>query len=55
MPAKSPKQLKFIFAKRNQYKSKKKTPKSFKWVWGKEWAHLESIMSFDEFNQTHPV
>ena len=51
MPAKSKKQLKFIFAKRGQYGSKSKTPKKFKWVWGKEWAHLESIMNFMSFSK----
>ena len=46
MPAKSPKQRRFIFAKRNQYGSKKKTPKSYKWVW--DYAFLnKAILSLN--------
>jgi len=50
MPAKTKKQRKFIFAKRRQYKSKSKAPKKWKWVFGKEWAHLENIITnFEDF------
>ena len=56
MPAKSVKQLRFIYALRGKYKSKKKTPKKYKWVWNDEWLHLKKesyIFSFSEF--THQV
>jgi len=43
MPAKSEQQRKMIFAKRGQYKTKAKTPKKWKWVWGKEWEKLEEV------------
>jgi hypothetical protein len=54
MPAKSEKQLKFIYALRNRYKSKTKTPKKYKWVWNDEWLHLKKesyILKFDQFIQ----
>ena len=38
MPAKSKQQFKYIWAMRNKYKSKKKAPKSMKWVFNKEWT-----------------
>ena len=38
MPAKSQQQLKLIYALRNKYKTKKKAPKKFKWVFDKEWT-----------------
>jgi len=41
MPAKSKSQLRLIYARRNQYKSKAKTPKKWKWIWEKEWGELE--------------
>ena len=63
MPAKSQQQLKFIYALRNKYKTKKKAPKKFKWVFDKEWTEdvkmkelpktvevKESILKFSEFN-----
>jgi len=57
MPAKSQKQLKFIYAKRHQYGSKSKTPKKWKWVWNDEWLkvresmkHLMKFESFDDFS-----
>ena len=54
MPAKSEKQLRFIWANRRKYKNKKRTPKSMKWIWKPEWVHLQKestsyIMSFNEF------
>lgn len=64
MPAKSQQQLKFIYALRNKYKTKKKAPKKFKWVFDKEWTEgvkmkklpevvdkKESfILTFEKFN-----
>jgi hypothetical protein len=64
MPAKSQQQLKYIYAMRNKYSDKKRIPKNMKWIFNKEWTdgvkmkslpkHVEneSIMTFDEFNQT---
>jgi len=52
MPAKSEKQLRLIWAIRRKYKTKSKTPKKWKWVWGEEWTHLEKeslILRFSEF------
>ena len=64
MPAKSQQQLKFIYALRNKYKTKKKAPKKFKWVFDKEWtegvkmkklpktveANEGILLKFSEFN-----
>jgi hypothetical protein len=53
MPAKSLKQLKFIYAKRAQYKTKTKAPEKYKWVFDEEWGHLKEnvkIMTFQEFD-----
>jgi len=41
MPAKSKNQFKYIWAMRRKYKSKKKAPKSMKWVFGKEWTDVD--------------
>jgi len=52
MPAKSEKQLRLIWVIRRKYKTKSKTPKKWKWVWGEEWTHLEKesvILRFEEF------
>jgi hypothetical protein len=52
MPAKSKKQLRLIWAIRGKYKTKNKTPKKWKWVWGEEWTHLQKesfILRFEEF------
>jgi hypothetical protein len=38
MPAKSRQQLKYIWAMRKKYKTKKNAPKSMKWVFNKEWT-----------------
>lgn len=38
MPAKSQQQMKFIYAMRGKYGSKKKAPKNMKWVFDKEWT-----------------
>lgn len=40
MPAKSQQQLKFIWAMRRKYKSKKKAPKRMKWVFDREWTDV---------------
>ena len=39
MPAKSKQQFKYIWAMRNKYKSKKKSPKNMKWVFNKDWTN----------------
>ncbi len=41
MPAKSKQQFRYIWAMRNKYKSKKKAPKSMKWVFDKEWTDVK--------------
>lgn len=45
MPSKSKKQRKFIFAKRNQYKTKANTPKKWQWIWNDEWEKIEEAIS----------
>lgn len=39
MPAVSQSQRRLIFGKRNQYKTEKKTPKKWKWIWHDEWEN----------------
>ena len=39
MPAKSQAQRALIFSKRDQYGSKKKTPKKWKWIWDEGWEN----------------
>lgn len=39
MPAKSQKQRGLIFARRDQYGSKKNTPKKWKWIWDEDWEN----------------
>ena len=39
MPAKSQNQRGLIFGKRNQYKSKAKTPNKWKWIWDEDWEN----------------
>ena len=41
MPARSKNQFKYIWAMRRKYKSKKKAPKSMKWVFDDEWTDVE--------------
>ena len=36
--AKSKQQMKYIYAMRNKYGTKKKAPKNMKWVFDKEWT-----------------
>lgn len=68
MPAKSKKQQRYIFFLRNKYKTKDKTPKKFKWIWDKEWEHIEEsynnnnlfndylLRVFDKmYNETHDI
>lgn len=38
MPSVSKQQFKFIWAMRNKYKSKRKTPKNMKWVFDEDWT-----------------
>jgi hypothetical protein len=52
MPAQSKKQLALVYARRNQYGSKEKTPKKWLWVWKPEWGHLKEghvITRFEDF------
>lgn len=62
MPSKSKSQMRYIYAMRNKYKTKKNAPKNMKWVFNKEWTSgvkmkklpenlRESyhILKFDEF------
>ena len=52
MPAKSNKQLKYIYAIRNKYGSKNKAPKKYKWVFGEEWGHMSKeshILKFSDY------
>jgi hypothetical protein len=65
MPARSQQQAKFIWAMRNKYGSKKKSPKNMKWVFDKEWtkgvdikslpkySESKSVMRFEEFNEKY--
>lgn len=39
MPAKSQSQRGLIFARRDQYGSKKNTPKKWKWIWDEDWEN----------------
>ena len=39
MPAKSQAQRGLIFARRDQYGSKKNTPKKWKWIWDEDWEN----------------
>ena len=39
MPAKSQSQRGLIFGKRNQYKTKKNTPKKWKFIWDKDYEN----------------
>lgn len=39
MPAKSQNQRGLIFGKRDQYGSKKNTPKKWKWIWDEDWEN----------------
>lgn len=41
MPATSRKQFKLIQARRTRYKTKKDTPKKWKWIWDKEWTDVD--------------
>ena len=59
MPARSKQQFKFIWTLRNKYKSKKKAPKKYKWVFDREWTEdinykklpkkLEHLKTFEQF------
>jgi hypothetical protein len=56
MPAKSQQQLKFIFAMRRKYGSKKNAPKNMKWVFDKEWTNVrykdlpkKKVRNYSEF------
>jgi len=42
MPAKSQQQLKFIYAKRNQYGSEAETPEKWKWIWEPAWTKVKA-------------
>lgn len=49
MPAKSKKQLRFIYAMRNKYKKKKYAPKNMKWVFNKEWTEGVKMKDLPEY------
>jgi hypothetical protein len=56
MPAKSQQQLKFIFAMRRKYGSKKSAPKNMKWLFDKEWTDVrykdlpkKKVRNYSEF------
>lgn len=66
MPAKSQQQLKFIYAMRNKYKSKRNAPRSMKWVFNTEWTEgvkmkklphkLHEVLKFYDFvNENQPM
>lgn len=40
MPVASKAQQRMIFARRNQYGSKEKTPDKWKWIWDKGWEDV---------------
>jgi hypothetical protein len=56
MPVRSKSQLKYIFAMRKKYKSKKNTPKDKKWVFNDEWTKgvetsgLSKVKDFKTFS-----
>lgn len=59
MPAKSKQQLKFIYANRKKYGSRKNAPKHMKWIFGKEWTDgikMNSlptrVMNFKSFTES---
>ena len=65
MPAKSQQQMKYIYAMRNKYKSKRKAPKNMKWLFDEEWTkgvkmkklpnkvkNESHIMNFHLFNES---
>lgn len=39
MPAVSQSQRRLIFGRRSQYKTEKRTPKKWKWIWDEEWEN----------------
>lgn len=47
MPAKSAKQMRYILAMRNKYKTRAKAPKDKKWLFNKDW----SIKTFSDWNK----
>jgi len=51
MPSKSEAQRKFIFSKRNEYKSEEKAPKNWKWVFEKSWETLEESLRVQKTSQ----
>lgn len=57
MPAKTKKQLAYIYALRNKYGSFSKTPKKHQWVWGEEWGSLKEknsshVLTWLEFTES---
>jgi len=46
MPATSQAQRGLIFSKRNQYKTKKNTPKKWKWIWDDEWENKGKLPKY---------
>ena len=52
MPAKSQSQRGLIFAKRDQYKSKAKTPDKWKWIWDEGWENKGKLPKKKKKNET---
>lgn len=52
MPAKSQSQRGLIFAKRDQYKSKAKTPDKWKWIWDEGWENKGKLPKKKNKNET---
>jgi hypothetical protein len=51
MPARSSEQLKLIYAKRNQYKSKDHAPNKWKWVFDPEWGNLDKKEGLKKYHK----
>jgi len=51
MPPSSRQQQKMIYARRNQYGSKEKTPKQWQWIWDKGWE--QPVQETEESNFGH--
>ena len=55
MPARSQQQSKFIWAMRNKYGSKRKAPKSMKWVFDEEWTKGVEVKSLPKYSENESV
>ena len=52
MPAKSQAQRGMIFARRDQYGSKAKTPKKWQWIWDEDWENKGKLPKKKKKNET---